>query len=380
MRVGARDLAPRAPRYGSRCLDVVLPAAATAIGVSGFDVDLRIPRAHSVALLFIDGLGWRQLLQHSELAPTICAMAAVPGAEEGIDASFPTTTPVSLATLGTGMPPGLHGIVGPRFWLPEENKMLLPLSWGSDPRPEVVQPHDTVLDICEQSGVATTQVGPRMHAGTGLTIAALGGRGYAGADTLGEKVAEAVSAARHLPALFTVYYGELDKVGHIHGVDSEHWRAELQEVDRFVDLLLRSLPSGTTVLLTSDHGMMDCPQQQRVDVEQPHLRQGVRKIGGEPRMRQVYLRGGEHPGEVAQRWGDWLGDRAEVVTRDDAVAAGLFGTVAPEYRGRIGDVLAIAAPGVRLASDRVDATVSALPGQHGGLTSDEVLVPLLIRA
>lgn len=366
-----------APRYGGPCLDGVLPSAAAALGVAEFDNVLRLSRADSMVVLLVDGLGWRQLEQHRELAPFLSSMEPAAAAGDGIDAAFPTTTPVSLATLGCGMAPGQHGIVGARFWLPETDAMLLPLSWGQDPRPEVVQPFHTVLDLCEHQGVATTQVGPRVHEGTGLTLAALNGGHYRGANTMGERIAEAAAAVRTRPALVFVYYGELDQAGHVHGVDSPHWRHELVQADRFAYQLAGSLPAGVALVVTADHGIVDCPDDERVELESSTLRERVQRIGGEPRMRHVYTENGAAD-EVCQRWQTTLGEAASVYTRRAAIDLGLFGPdVTEAASSRIGDVIAIARGSVRLGSRRVDPTVSDLRGQHGALSETERLVPLL---
>ena len=75
----------------------------------------------------------------------------------------------------------------------------------------------------------------------------------------------------------------------------------------------------------------------RLDVDDhPELLDGVRLLGGEARFRHLYCRGGAVD-DVVAAW-SVLGDRAEVLTRDDALAAGWFGPVAPAVRPRIGDV------------------------------------------
>ena len=73
-------------------------------------------------------------------------------------------------------------------------------------------------------------------------------------------------------------------------------------------------------------------------------------------------------------WRDELGDRADVRIRAEVVD--LLGPVDDWYADRIGDVVAIARDDWALTSDRVDRIVSGLRGQHGGLTDEEVLIPL----
>ena len=68
----------------------------------------------------------------------------------------------------------------------------------------------------------------------------------------------------------------------------------------------------------------------------------------------------------------WIG------TRSEGIVAGLFGpAVHSEYHGRIGDVIAIASGDVAVVRRSVESGLSGLRGQHGALTPDELLVPLL---
>jgi hypothetical protein len=150
-------------------------------------------------------------------------------------------------------------------------------------------------------------------------------------------------------------------------------------VDRQVELLAARLPAGTTLLVTADHGMAHMPADETVDAdaEGSPLRTGVVALAGEPRMRHVHTRPGA-AGDVLATWQETLGERAWVLSGDDAVAAGLFGpVVTPVARQRIGDVLAIARDGLGVVQRRRESRLSSMPGHHGSLTDIELLVPLL---
>ena len=77
-------------------------------------------------------------------------------------------------------------------------------------------------------------------------------------------------------------------------------------------------------------------------------------------------------------WREILGDGALVLPREQAVAEGWFGAVSPRVVDRLGDVVAAARGGTALIRTRVEPGLAALVGQHGGLTADEQLVPLLL--
>ena len=107
-------------------------------------------------------------------------------------------------------------------------------------------------------------------------------------------------------------------------------------------------------------------------------RRDVELVAGEPRLLQLYVRDGA-AGDVAARWHAAEDGRSWVLTRDEAIAAGLYGsTVDAEVIPRIGDVLVAARGVVAYYDDRVaDKKPQRMIGQHGSLTDQERIVPLI---
>lgn len=368
-------VAPGAPGV-SGSLSQVLPSVGALLDVQDFTDSLGLADSlggatdyRVVVVLLVDGLGWRQLLGRFDLAPTLLSGSARP-----IHAPFPSTTPVGLASLGIGVEPGIHGVLGATFWLPEYDTVLHPLSWRDEPLPLAVQPEPTMLERLARAGIDVRSVGPRAFAESGLTRATLRGGRYVGADGFGERLI-ATTVPFEGPGVVYAYWGDLDKTGHVHGVASAEWEAELRHVDALVQAIRAALPADAALVVTADHGMVDVTS--RIDLDGDRLlTEGVVRLAGEPRMRHVYARGGSGP-DVARRWASVLGESAVVLERHEAIGAGLFGDVWPEFHERIGDVVAIATDGTALASDRTDSVVSSLRGQHGGRTPEESEIPLL---
>lgn len=368
----------RVPRTGERSLAEVLPSVAASFGLAGYRNALELPTAEGYVVVLVDGLGWRSLVANADIAPFLGGLARGAGEAGCIDAAFPSTTSVGLTSLGTGSPPGQHGIVGAGFRIGETGHILWPLAWPGAITAEAVQPHPTMLQILQQWHIDVTVVSDPDYRYSGLTQAALRGGRYAGARTAGERIAAAQEAMRSQPAVAYVYHSELDRTGHEFGVDSPQWRDGLRDVDRFCARLADQLPAGVAMLVTADHGMVDCPAAQSVALDdEPALRTDVAAIAGEPRMRHIYAREGA-AAAVLTRWRRILGDRAVVLAREEAVSAGLFGPVAAGHDVRIGDVIAIARGRAKLASQRIDSIVSGLRGQHGGLSAEEIAIPLLL--
>ena len=358
----------------------VLPAVAASLGVPGDErmpgPRLVFPPARRAVVVLVDGLGHDLLVRRAGHAPFLRSRL---GLAERVPAGFPSTTATSMGSFGTGLVAGAHGLVGYEVIVPGEDRLLNELSWEDGPDPLRWQPHETVFERVARAGLDVVRVAPAYFDGSGLTTAALRGGRFVAAVSLQQRVDATLAAVRSAPrGLVHLYWGELDKVGHVFGCDSWQWGDELESIDRELGRLAASLPSDSSLTITADHGMVDVPHEVRVDVaDEPSLAAGVRHVTGEARAPQVYVEPGARD-DVHAAWTELLGDRAIVFTRDDAVAAGWFGAVLPGNLPRIGDVV-VATRGRNAVVDsrRARPELLALVGLHGSLSDDEVAVPVL---
>lgn len=370
-------LDPVVPRYGEASLADLLPSALAALGVPGLSGPIDLPDVRRVCILLIDGLGAAQLRDRAEDAPFLASLL-VPGEE--LTAGFPSTTVTSLSSLGVGIHPGAHGLLGFEMYVPELGRAMNCLRWDPAVDPARFQSQPTMFERAVAAGVAVTRIGPRAFYGTGLTEASLRGGAYVGADYLGERVA-AVGAALRAGARSSVYvyYGDVDATGHAAGCESNAWRYQLAHADRLAEQVASVLPDDALLLVTADHGMVDVAKDARTDVAQsPELDAGVRLVSGEPRAAYVHTEHGAEA-DVLAAWRAMFADVAWVVSRDQAVDEGWFGpSVAHDLLPRIGDVICAAREPVAVVdSRRMPAELLNLIGLHGSLTAAEQLVPLL---
>ncbi len=339
---------------------------------------LGLPVAPRVCVVLVDGLGHLNLAERSGHAPFLRRAGA--GCEP-VTSTFPSTTATALGTFGTGVEPGGTGMLGYTVRVPGTGALANLVQWSGAPEPEEFQPHASTLELLAGAGVTVTSVGPARFAGSGLTRAALRGARYVPAESLADRVDAAVRALRE-PGLAYLYWGDVDKVGHHQGVGSHAWGDALADADSELARLARSLPRGTVLVVTADHGMVDVDPRLRWDVAtDPRLAAGVALVAGEPRASHVHLETGAPLERVRDAWRDVLGDAAVVLTRGEVVDAGLLGPVADRVLPIVGDLM-VAMTGVATVVDTRTQTAASLEmvGVHGSLTPQEMLVPCIVVA
>ncbi len=367
--------APVLPNYGEGSLADLASSLLAALGVRGAPNHLRLPPARRICLLVVDGLGWELLRDHPAAAPFLSELAM---AGRPLTAGFPATTVTSLASLGTGLPPGQHGLLGYQVAVPGRGMLLNGLRWHKEVDPADWQPQPTVYERAAAAGVPCFRVASARLEKTGLSAAAMRGNGYRPAGSLGGLAAQAAAALRDLDrGLVTVYHADLDGTGHTFGCRSDAWRYQLGHVEKLAEQLAGAVPEETDFYVTADHGMVDVSPEDRVDADTvPGMRDGVALLGGEGRARHVYTVPGAAD-DVLAAWREILGERAWVLARDEAIAAGWFGPVDPGLAERIGDVVAAPAGQCAVVATVTEPLESALIGMHGSLTAADQFVPLL---
>jgi hypothetical protein len=394
------------PAYDAGALCDVLPAIGAALGVKGLDgaangdasvgcdgasVSAAAQRwqLHPVrraCLFLVDGMGSDLILKNADAAPYLAALLR--GGEQSIGpqgsghiltAGFPSTTSTSLSSVGTGLPPGAHGMLGYKLAVPGTGKLMNFLKWDQDVDPLVWQPHETMFERLRRAGVAVTHVSSPRFADSGLTRSVFRGARFSGAEPADERALRALEALEGPdPSLVYLYYSDVDFVGHVRGVDSQTWRDQLGYVDALVQWLAERVPPDCSLYVIADHGMVDVPTERRIDADTDwELRAGVALLGGEARARHVYA----HPGagrDVLAIWSERLDGVAVVRSREEAIAEGWFGPgFDARMTERIGDVVvAMRGDWAVIATER-EAIESRLIGMHGSMTSAEQLVPLL---
>ena len=359
----------RIPQYSGACTANLVPTLLGPTGVSQVPewMPAAVSGAKRIVVLVVDGLGWHQLAARSAIAPTLASMTG-----SSITTVAPTTTVTALTSIATGLAPGEHGMMGYRMDL--GRRVVQMLRWADergDVRrefpPEVLQPTPPFMG-------ARVPVASRAELeGTAFTDAHLRGTKAVGWKS-SSSIPVIVERELRLGASFVyAYYDGVDKIAHACGF-GEFYDAELRQADRLVGDLLGVLDDDTVLLVTADHGQVSVGD----DLAPPHgdVLRHVAYQSGESRFRWLHARGGRE-NDLADAARAHHGDCAFVLTRDEVIAAGVFGPrVTDAARRRLGDV-ALIPFGAHSFEDPEENGPHALVCRHGALTDDEIDVPLL---
>lgn len=355
------------PAYGRGCVTGLMPYL-TGVGDRPEVLGANNASASQRVLFVLDGLGWDQLQERTHLAPNLIAMHGGP-----ITTIAPSTTATALTSITTGLEPAEHGVVGYRMVL--DGEILNSLRWGSAENPDArsvfpasdVQPYEPFL------GHAVAMVNKAEFRSSGFSQAHLRGARFNGYRTVGTLVHEVARLVRSGEPLVYTYYDGVDKVSHEYGLGSV-FDAEVAFADQLVGMLRDALPSGVELIVTADHGQVDCRDGLRpID---PAVLQHTARRSGEGRFRWLHAVPGQLNDLLAAAEATH-GHHAWIRSLEQILDEQWFGrTMSSAVRSRLGDVAMC--PWEPIAfEDPADTGPFHLVGRHGSMTSAEMRVPLL---
>jgi hypothetical protein len=322
-----------------------------------------IPEHRTYILVLFDGLGIHQL-RHA-------AASTIRNDLKGsLDAPFPTTTTVSLATIATGLPPAAHGLIAHLMWFADLELVVNTLKWvtltgAPVPYPtEQLLPGPNLWERLRSAGVEPITVQPADFETTPLTRALYRGCRFERFSSWGEAADASVELAAGGRRLIFTYHNQVDYAGHVFGQNSLQFGAALESAATVWESIRRRLPLGAGLVGTADHGLLDYPESAKRLIRSPAYRSLT--FFGDPRGVMVN--------------GDSVAIRAlakETGASLHTDISGWLGTGSPhpDLGARLPDGLLLAPEGKVLLPPGFD---KRLRGYHGGLAEAETRIPLLV--
>ncbi|MCI4366413.1 MAG: alkaline phosphatase family protein [Thermoplasmata archaeon] len=348
-----------------------------------------------IVLLILDGFGDGDLRRWAAGgSPTAARWAAT---SRPLTTVFPSTTTAALTSLSTGVPPGRHGLVGYRQYLPRYGVVadMLKMStagWpgqdlliGPNWRPEDVTGAPTLF----RRGLRGTALTRDRFRSTGFTRLLYDGAefvGYATATDLAQELLT-ILLRRRPPEVIYAYWDELDTVHHLKGPTPSLASLELERFAGLLGFVADHLPPvrrrRTTLVVTGDHGQVPSSRAGQISLDMvPGLLEHLaRPLSGDRRAGFIAVRPGHEP-IVNRLLHRHLPAGHRLIPMAEARAAGVFGPPPfhPEIEARTGDLLALVPSphGLTYLPPGAERPRRHLFGAHGGLEAEEMLVPRVV--
>ena len=372
------------------------------LGVAPVRPELTATSSNSVrrvVLVLVDALALHRLQRWmSDGTAPVWANLAEQGRLAALTSIIPSTTSTALTTLWTGRSPAEHGVVGYELWLKEYgvvSNMILhaPITFENDIgslvkagfKPEQFLNLPTLGTHLASYGVRSYALQHRSIIRSGLSqmfLKDVDVHGYLTPAELWVNLRHLVESHPNLRQYFWVYTGQIDHFSHFYHPDDERTAAEFSEFSRtfeqhFLNRLSPAVRKGTLILLTADHGMLATRKSAHYDLRNhPGLTRQLHILPtGEHRLMYLFIKLSQADQVRSYFEQTWPG-QFSFLDPVEAVARGLFGpgTPHPFLFDRLGDLIVAARDEAYLWWAEKE---NPLIGQHGGLSPDEMIVPLL---
>ncbi len=327
----------------------------------------------NIILFLIDGLGYEYLMKNGTFLKEKCVRS--------LTSTFPSTTTCAAIGIQKGVPAQQHGLTGWFMNSKEIGTIISPLPFnarfGSYNLNEM---NFNFESICSEKQVSekikgnSVYIFPKKIVGKSI----LKGRKKVFAYDSLEGLFKQIKKAVNLPGkkYIHAYWPDFDSMGHELGIANEELLEHFKELEERIQKLKLK---DTQLLITADHGMIDANKKIINLKENKKFYECLSMpLSGEPRFVYCYVRLSKVKQFLleCEKYKKYF----LVHKSEDLVKKNYFGLgkVNPKLLERIGDFTLLMKKDY-IAFDCLDNEEFEMPiGNHGGLTKQEMLVPLIV--
>ena len=334
----------------------------------------------NVVVLLLDGFGQNLLMGR---LPFDCFLRQ--NFVQELSAVYPSSTVPATTSFKTGLTPMEHGwwshflffkMLGQTINLYTNNDSINRKCVPIDDVAHRVMPYTNILDLATESNPnnfkAYTLCPAKARDNFGVFQIT-----YNTFDEMSEYITTLTSLGGK--RLIYAYHDYPDEAMHKTGVRTNETDKLLIDLNYQVENLCKSCPD-TLFLITADHGQTDLHESRDI-AGFPDLLDCLTMLpNGCTRCANCFVKRGRER-EFEKLANKYLGDKFLILSRKEVFAKNLLGTGKPhpELDNTLGDYLICAIADCNIVSSSLYGLPTAQPyGIHGGLTLDEMRVPLII--
>lgn len=356
----------------------------------------------AVVLFFVDAFGWRFYERFQE-APFLKRISKH-GRIEKLTSQFPSTTAAHVTTMHTGLPVGVSGVHEWYYYEPKVDRIIAPLLFsyagtrerdalkGMKVNAESIYPKGILYSELKAMGVDSFNFGLRDYTPSTYSKIVMEGSEIRSFKTLSEGLvnAGAVLNKQTTPTYIQVYFDKIDSIGHEYGPNSPQIEAEIETFLLMMENYFERIFKGKRILflMTADHGMCEVDPKTTVYLNTNLNFDGFQRFvkknrrghllvpAGSPRDMFLYIND-EMLDEAHVFLTTRLEGKADVVKTESLIADGYFGPqVSPAFRERAANLVVLPYRHESVWWYEKDKYEQNFHGHHGGLTPQELEIPL----
>lgn len=376
------------PNFGRSNLEIFRQLAAKQSGPMIGEKEKKI-------VLIIDGMGWNLLQPALKRYPEILEHNPYMKISK-IHTIFPSTTMNVLPSLYSAMPTAQHGVVGTKVFMQQYGmtvnaiKMLPAGLNGKDNgiKPELLFPRGRVIDILKQKGKRVSILSQESLVNSAMTHATFDNEDITPVVNFECMLVEVRRLVEQNGPEYIFCYNELlDHAEHTYGYDEDEPLEILLSMLRSLDSILLKHIKGSNynLIITSDHGHIAVNANNIIKIDQSHSMMEYLNMPpwGEGRAAFVDVktkRKEEFEAYMKRKFSKSI----LVIDSDYAIKSGIFGAKAikDNIRYRFGTHILLPKGNKHInyiyPTSQYDTKVSAKLGVHGGLSADEIEIPLIL--
>ena len=402
------------PRYDSYCfsnLPSTIEFLLTGTGRLTFPHDVfgDLPTSYNkVIFFFIDAFGWRFFERYAEKYSFLKTILAH-GVASKLTSQFPSTTAAHVTCIHTGLNVGQSGVYEWNYYEPLVDEIISPLifSYSGDKLqrdtikqsgipPTAFFPSQTFYQTLQEQGVSSHIL--QYQAYTPSTYSDIVFRDakthpYRTLQDAFAQLTELITAPSTTPTYYFLYFDRIDTVCHNHGPTSKSFDEAVDACLTLMDQAFYKSVHGKTkdtlLMMSADHGQVEVNPQQvyYLNRQMPDINNFLKlNKRGRPLVpagsaRDMFLHvKEEYVDKVVIELRQRLQGRAEVYPIQELLAQNFFGMQepAPVFQERVGNVVILPYKNETVWWYEEGKFDMHFRGHHGGLTPEEMEIPLLL--
>ncbi len=344
-------------------------------------------KSKNIVLIIIDGLGYEYLMNYEK------DRILKRNLKGRMTSVFPSTTGAAIPTFLTGIPVQQHAITGWFVYLKELGLVSTILRFiarsGSEPLSSIrIKPKKifTEKSFFDKIKVKSYFIQDNTIAYSDFSLANKGKSKVlsfkpSSFNSFFSQIKKAIKSGNRRKYIYA-YWSDFDSICHIYGTKSTKTNKHFSEINKKLELFIKSIEkTDTTVIVTADHGFIDTDKSRLIDLaKHPKLADAmIIPLCGERRLAYCYV----SPSKTKQ-FEDYVRKNLKhacyLCKSRDLIKKNYFGLFEPNKKlfNRVGDYTLIMKENYVIMDSLLGEERGFHIGNHGGVSKEEMHVPLVI--